>query len=143
MRAVTRVFLLASACFAYACATAPVTQPLPAVAQSLPDPLGAGWKGEPTCALVQENTAVRVLRCTFPPGVGHERHFHPPHFAYCLQGGTMRVTDAKGTREATIKAGDSYWSDGVPWHEAFNVGATTVQYLMVEPKTLAGARKGG
>ena len=56
---------------------------------ALPDPLAAGWRGEKVCELLQENEKLRALRCAFPPGVGHERHFHPPHFGYVLAGGKM------------------------------------------------------
>ena len=67
-------------------------------------------------------------------GVGHERHFHATHFGYALSGGTMRIRDARGTREVTLEAGSSFFSDGIPWHEVVNVGETEVSYLMIEPK---------
>ena len=71
-------------------------------ADTLPDPLQAGWQGRSVCEKIHETAKMRILRCTFPPGVGHERHFHPKHFGYALSGGTMRVTDASGTREAKL-----------------------------------------
>ena len=101
---------------------------------SLPDPLAAGWKGRPVCEELHDDPAQRVLRCTFPPGVGHERHYHAPHFGYALAGGRMRLIDANGTREVDLATGSSYASDGVAWHEVLNVGETTVVYLIVEPK---------
>jgi len=100
----------------------------------LPDPLAAGWRGEPVCEKLLETAQQRILRCTFPPGVGHERHFHDAHFGYCLTGGTMRIVDDSGTREVELKTGSYYQSDGTLWHEVLNVGATTVTYLIVEPK---------
>ena len=100
----------------------------------LPGPLEAGWQGEKVCEVLHEDDAQRVLRCTFPPGVGHEKHQHPRHFGYALSGGTMRITDGSGTREVELATGSSYASDGTPWHEVVNVGETTVQYLIVEPK---------
>lgn len=100
----------------------------------LPDPLDAGWKGEKVCELSQENKYVRALRCTFPPGVGHERHFHAPHFGYVLAGGRMRITDKSGLAERDLATGASWISDGVEWHEALNIGETTAVYLIVEPK---------
>jgi quercetin dioxygenase-like cupin family protein len=105
-----------------------------ATAVALPDPLAAGWRGESVCEKLHEDPHQRILRCTFAPGVGHERHFHPRHFGYALSGGRMRITDAKGTREVDIAAGSSFTSDGVAWHEALNVGDTPVQYLIVEPR---------
>ena len=107
---------------------------LPALAKKLPDPVAAGWQGTPVCEILHEDGALRVFRCTFPPGVGHERHFHATHFGYALSGGTMRITDANGTREVTLTTGSSFFSEGIPWHEVVNVGETAVSYLMIEPK---------
>ncbi len=73
----------------------------------LPDPLQAGWQGKPVCERLLEDGGQRVLRCTFAPGVGHERHFHRPHFGYALSGGRMRITDASGVRESVIGTGPS------------------------------------
>lgn len=99
-----------------------------------PDPLEAGWKGEKVCELLQETETLRALRCTFPPGVGHERHMHAPHFGYVIEGGKMRITDKSGTRVQETKAGSSWTSEGIEWHEALNVGDTTTVYIIVEPK---------
>ena len=101
---------------------------------SLPDPLAAGWQGEPVCEKLHDDDAIRILRCTFPPGVGHERHFHPPHFGYAISGGRAQITDANGTREVELQTGSSFTSDGVEWHEVLNVGESTITYLIVEPK---------
>ena len=104
-----------------------------ATAQEFPDPLAAGWQGQNVCELLEETDKLRVLRCTFPPGVGHERHFHAPHYGYALSGGTMKLTDERGTRIATLKTGSDFSSEGTPWHTVLNVGDTTVQYLIIEP----------
>ncbi len=103
-------------------------------AASLPDPLEAGWKGKPVCVVLKENERLRTLRCTFPPGGGHERHRHAPHWGHILKGSTMRITTASGTVVRALKPGDSWWSDGIAWHEVRNVGRTTGVYLIVEPK---------
>ena len=100
----------------------------------LPDPLQAGWNGAQVCEKLHEDGDQRVLRCTFPPGVGHERHFHPPHFGYAIAGGRVRISDARGERELELATGSSFHSEGVDWHEVLNVGATTIVYLIVEPK---------
>lgn len=101
--------------------------------ETLPDPLAAGWRGKPVCVKLHETAEVRVLRCTFPPGVGHERHFHPRHFGYALSGGTMEILDQHGTRRAEIATGSYFSSEGIDWHEGLNVGDSVVQYLMIEP----------
>ncbi|MEQ9466467.1 MAG: hypothetical protein RLN88_03595 [Ekhidna sp.] len=69
---------------------------------SLPDPLEAGWDNQPVCEVLEENENVRALRCTFPPGVGHERHYHAEHFGYTIQGSKFRITDTTGTREVEV-----------------------------------------
>lgn len=100
--------------------------------EPLPDPLEAGWEGEKVCELLHEDETQRVLRCTFPPGVGHERHYHAPHFGYTLAGGRMQITDASGTRVVESNANATWTSDGVDWHEVVNVGDTTTQYVIFE-----------
>jgi len=101
---------------------------------ALPDPLDAGWKGIPVCEKLHDTADTRILRCTFPPGTGHERHFHDRNFGYAIAGGRMRITDASGTREVDLATGSSFASDGVAWHEVLNIGETTVEYLIVEPR---------
>ena len=100
----------------------------------LPDPLRAGWKGEAVCEKLDEDSDQRILRCTFPPGVGHERHFHDQHFGYTIAGGRMKITDSSGTREVDLATGISFVSDGVVWHEVLNIGDSTTVFLIVEPK---------
>ena len=100
----------------------------------LPDPLEAGWKNQKVCALLEERKDMRVLKCTFPPGVGHERHYHEPHFGYALSGSTFRITDTTGTREVVLRTGSYFTSDGVPWHDVLNIGDSTAVYLIFEPK---------
>jgi len=106
----------------------------PLAAEDLPDPLAAGWNGKAVCERLLEDDKQRILRCTFPAGVGHERHYHKPHFGYALSGGVMRLTDANGVREARLRTGTSFTSDGTPWHEVLNIGDTTVSYLIIETK---------
>ncbi|MEM9690161.1 MAG: cupin domain-containing protein [Pseudomonadota bacterium] len=105
-----------------------------ALQPDLPDPLQAGWNGESVCERLHEDDEQRILRCTFPPAFGHERHYHTRHFGYALSGGRVRLTDARGTREVDLATGSSYVSDGVEWHEVLNIGDTTLVYLIVEPK---------
>ena len=107
-----------------------------AKALSLPDPLKAGWKGSNVCENLHEDTEKRVLRCTFPPNVGHERHYHISHFGYAVSGGRVKITDKKGAREVTLTTGSSFTSNGVPWHEIVNIGDTTIIYLIVENKII-------
>lgn len=100
----------------------------------LPDPLEAGWNDEAVCEKLYEDSDHRILRCTFAPSVGHERHFHSRYFGYAIAGGRMRIVDAEGTREVDLPTGSSFASEGIAWHEVLNIGDTTVVYLIVEPK---------
>lgn len=101
----------------------------------LPMALCAGWRGERVCELLHEDAQVRVLRCSFPPGVGHEAHYHPPHFGYLLgEGGTMRITTAAGVEDRVLRAGSFFSSDTEVRHEVLNIGPNTVRYLIVEKK---------
>ncbi|WP_033956041.1 cupin domain-containing protein [Psychroserpens jangbogonensis] len=102
--------------------------------QKLPDPLEAGWNNEVVCEVIEDNDKVRTLKCTFPPGVGHERHYHKSHFGYTLAGSTFRIKDTTGTREVTIPTGYSFYNDKVDWHEVLNIGDSTAVFLIVEPK---------
>lgn len=101
---------------------------------ALPSAFEAKWHGKTVCEPLFENAELRAARCTFPPGGGHERHTHPPHWGYIVEGGTMRITDAKGTTIRELKSGSNWWSDGIAWHEAVNIGTTTSVYIIVEPK---------
>ena len=104
------------------------------LADALPDPVAAGWQGRSVCEVLREDVDVRIFRCVFPPGVGHERHFHPRHFGYALSGGTMRITNGAGTRDVTLETGSYFSSEGIDWHEVVNIGDSVVSYLMIEPK---------
>ncbi len=110
-------------------------------AAALPDPVEAGWKGEKVCEPLFENAHVRAARCAFPPGGGHERHFHAPHFGYILEGGVMSITDGSGTRTVPTPAGATWWSDGVEWHETVNIGDTTTVYIIMEPKAASPVKE--
>lgn len=107
---------------------------------SLPTAFEAGWKGQKICEPLFDNEEMRAARCTFPPGGGHERHTHPPHWGYIIEGGTMRITNETGTVERVLKGGSSWWSDGIAWHEAVNIGPTTSVYIIVEPKHAKSGR---
>lgn len=100
----------------------------------LPHFIDAGWKGEPVCEVLHDTEAVRIARCSFPPGVGHEKHFHRPHFGYVLTGGTMRIEDADGVETVETRAGATWTSDETSVHQVVNVGDTTTSYLIVESK---------
>ena len=101
---------------------------------TLPDPLEAGWEGSSVCEVLLDNKTVRTLKCTFPPGVGHERHFHTEHFGYTLVGSKFRITDDTGTREVNVPTGYDFYNEKIEWHEVLNIGDSTAVFLIVEPK---------
>ncbi|WP_418638277.1 cupin domain-containing protein [Winogradskyella sp.] len=100
----------------------------------LPDPLDAGWKGNAVCEVLEDNKELRVLKCTFEPGVGHEKHYHNPHVGYTLIGGKFRITDHTGTREVNVPTGYTFSKDSITSHEVLNIGETTSVYLIMEYK---------
>ncbi len=100
----------------------------------LPDPLSAGWQGEAVCEVLIDNDKVRTLKCSFPPGVGHERHYHKAHFGYALSGSRFRITDQKGVREVDVPTGTHFYNEGIEWHEVLNIGDSLAVFLIMEPK---------
>lgn len=108
-------------------------------AQGLPHAFEAGWRGQKTCEVLYENASVRVARCEFPPGVGHEKHYHNPHFGYVLEGGTLRIVDDEGERVVTTSAGGTWKTSGITVHEAVNIGDRTTSYLVTEPRVTSAA----
>jgi quercetin dioxygenase-like cupin family protein len=103
-------------------------------ATRLPDPLAAGWKGKAVCELVSEDDKLRVLRCTFAPGVGHEKHYHNANFGYTIAGSRFQIRDTTGVREVDLVTGSSFTSEGTNWHEVLNIGDSTAVFLIIEPK---------
>jgi hypothetical protein len=101
---------------------------------TLPDPLEAGWHNSAVCEVVEETPKLRVLKCTFPPGVGHERHYHAPHIGYTLAGSKFRIKDTTGAREVNVPTGSSFSNDFMEWHEVLNIGDSTAVFLIMEPK---------
>lgn len=100
----------------------------------LPDPLEAGWNGKDVCEVLKEDESQRILKCTFAPNVGHEKHYHAPHFGYTLKGGTFRITDDNGTKEIDVKDGTTWNKTERTTHHVLNIGNTTSVYLIIEPK---------
>lgn|SRR5690554_4811530 len=100
----------------------------------LPDPHEAGWKGEQICEVIFENEQQRVLRCTFPPGTGHEKHYHEPHFGYTVKGSTFRMISDNGTREVDVPSGSHFHNSEIIEHEVLNIGDSTAVFLIFEVK---------
>lgn len=100
----------------------------------LPDPLDAGWNNQPVCEVLEDNSKLRALKCTFPPGIGHEKHYHEAHFGYAIAGSRFRIKDSNGTREVDVPSGSSFSNDGIAWHEVLNIGDSTAIFLIIEPK---------
>lgn len=107
----------------------------PVLAQdATPDALSVEWKGQHPCEKLYEDAQIRVARCTFPPGAVHLRHSHPAYLSYVLEGGRMKSVSASGAQTFESVAGKLSATDPIPWHEATNVGDTTVRYLIIEKK---------
>ena len=102
--------------------------------EELPDPYEAGWNDEKVCEILEDNSEYRILKCTFPSGVGHERHYHEPHFGYALKGSKFRIIDASGTHEYDLPSGYSFRNTERVEHEVLNIGDSTAVFLIFEPK---------
>ncbi len=102
--------------------------------KTFPDPLAAGWNNQSVCELVEDNKKLRVIRCTFAPGIGHEKHYHDPHFGYTISGSKFRIKDKNGVKEVNVTTGSSFYSKGTEWHEVLNIGDSTAVFLIMEPK---------
>ena len=102
--------------------------------QKLPDPLEAGWQGQTVCEVLEDNSELRLLRCTFPPNVGHEMHYHTPHTGYTLKGSKFKITNSEGTREVNVPTGYSFSNENITEHEVLNIGDSTAIFLIMEYK---------
>lgn len=100
----------------------------------LPDPLEAGWQGKSVCEVIEDSKELRVLKCTFPPNVGHEKHFHAPHVGYTIAGSTFKIVDQNGTRVVNVPSGYSFSNDTIIEHEVLNIGDSTAVFLIIETK---------
>ncbi|MFD1063167.1 cupin domain-containing protein [Winogradskyella litorisediminis] len=97
----------------------------------LPDPLEAGWEGKNVCEILEESKELRVLKCTFPPNVGHELHYHNPHIGYTISGSKFRIKDAKGIKEVNVPSGYSFSNDEITTHEVLNIGDSIAVFLIM------------
>jgi len=69
---------------------------------------------------MNEDSQIRIMRCTFAPGAKHSRHSHPATFDHVLSGGKVQVQDENETRVAERPTGGQMDSSPVPWHEVTN-----------------------
>ena len=101
----------------------------------LPDPYAAGWKGKQVCEILNETKKTRVLKCTFPPGVGHEKHYHAPHTGYTIKGSRFKMISEDGTVNIVdVKSGGSWSKEEISVHEVQNIGDSTAVFLIIEEK---------
>ena len=84
-----------------------------------------------------ENSRVRVLESTLPPGGTEKMHSHPAYVVHVIKGGTIRnhFPDGK-TVDTQLKAGDVIYRDPVT-HWGENIGPTEICEIMVELKNQA------
>jgi len=81
-----------------------------------------------------ENKLIRVFDIRFKPGDKAEMHWHPNHFAYIFEDGSLDVLPPKGSvMKMAAKAGDVAWMDS-GHHEAVNKGKSDFHALVIELK---------
>ena len=100
----------------------------------LPDPLEAGWQGQSVCEVLEDTKELRVLKCIFPPNVGHEMHYHNPHVGYTVKGSAFRISNEEGTREVDVPTGYTFSNDEITEHQVLNIGDSTAVFLIMEYK---------
>jgi len=83
---------------------------------------------------VFENQLIRVFDVRFKPGAKAEMHWHPNHFAFAFEDGSLEITPPSSeAMKVSLKAGDAMWMDS-GHHEARNPGKKDVHVLVVELK---------
>lgn len=88
-----------------------------------------------TVKVEYEDSQVRVLRFTEPPGTKMAMHSHPPYASISLTNDVAKYTLADGTSaEQTGKAGEAQFSKAIT-HASENIGKTHADAIMVELKT--------
>ncbi len=92
-------------------------------------------RADPTHHKVEiENDQVRVVRYVIPPGETALMHSHPPLVNVFLTDGELKSTAQDGsTSDIHAKAGTAAWR-GSTVHRVVNVGASSVEGVLVEPK---------
>ena len=81
-----------------------------------------------------ENELIRVFDVRFKPGDKAEMHWHPNHFAYVIEDGSLEIIPPTGeVIKMKGKAGDSVWMEA-GHHSAVNKGKTDLHVLVVELK---------
>lgn len=81
-----------------------------------------------------ENSVIRVFDVRFKPGDRADMHWHPNHFAYIFEDGSLEVSPPKGDQmKMDAKRGDVAWMD-TGHHQAINRGKTDFHALVVEFK---------
>lgn len=82
-----------------------------------------------------DNSFVRVLRVTLPPGERDEMHTHPTSAWYSIAEGSMRIHEADGsTTDVPITTGQAGLSLAGSAHARENVGTTPLEFILVERK---------
>lgn len=88
-----------------------------------------------------EDSQIRVIRVTLPPGETSPMHSHPAHFATVIQGSLLRSANSAGeVTEMNAPSGASRYLDAVR-HEVTNIGQTTLIEVITELKYTSGARE--
>ena len=88
-----------------------------------------------------ENSRVRVLEATLPPGAKEQVHSHPAYVIYVLEGGRYRnyASDGKIT-VGELKSGEVLFREPLT-HAAENIGDKPLHMILVELKGESPATK--
>jgi len=82
-----------------------------------------------------DDERVRVTQWRFAPGASTGYHRHEWDYVVVpLHDGTLRLVEASGTREVTLKAGVSYARPAGVEHEVINANAFEFAFVEIELK---------
>jgi beta-alanine degradation protein BauB len=92
-------------------------------------------KPKATSAVQVENERVIVTEWRFAPGAetGHHVHAHD-YVVVPITGGTLRLEEPSGTRDAVLQAGVSYARGAGVAHNVINVNDFEFRFVEVELK---------
>ncbi|TAK35950.1 MAG: cupin domain-containing protein [Saprospiraceae bacterium] len=112
--------------------TAATPAPAPDANPAIPDSMDVLKKASNVYHLLADSLGLRLYEITFKPGDVAAMHMHPDQAAYVVQGGTLDVTGADGTKTVfDLKPGMGFIF-GPEAHSAVNPGKTTVKIAFVE-----------
>jgi beta-alanine degradation protein BauB len=88
-----------------------------------------------TAAVLIENERVRVTRWHFAPGAATGWHRHEYDYVVVpLTGGTLRLAETDGDRDALLEIGVPYFREAGVEHDVVNANGYEFMFIEIETK---------